>query len=443
MNGGRIKAWVLVHKWTSLVCTVFLLMLCLTGLPLIFHEEIDRLSTGQPQVEMPGMGSSGENPALQPLDAMLAKALAARPGEVPVFMAFDNDRPSMTITTAPRPNSPGSEMTIQTFDRLTGRPTGTINEGGVMHFMLQLHTDMFLGLPGMLFLAVMGVLFVAAIVSGVVLYAPFMRKLGFGTLRTKRSSRLKWLDYHNLLGIVALAWMTVVGFTGIINALATPLFRHWQTTELAEMTRAYGDKAAVSPDRYGSIDRAMAAARRAMPGNRPQFIAFPGGTFSSPHHFAVFFQGATPLTERLLTTALIDAETDTFTDARPMPWYIKMLALSQPLHFGDYGGLPLKLLWAVLTVFTIIVLGSGVFLWLDKRLSGHASSRGLRRSGAAPVKRRQSLGALFAMPLLLTVVSAAGLGVALTGDSWRDAIGWAGLALPVAAVGWAMLARRT
>jgi uncharacterized iron-regulated membrane protein len=27
--------------WSSLVCTVFMLLLCVTGLPLIFHEEID------------------------------------------------------------------------------------------------------------------------------------------------------------------------------------------------------------------------------------------------------------------------------------------------------------------------------------------------------------------------------------------------------------------
>src|SRR3546814_4526686 len=108
-----------------------------------------------------------------------------------------------------------------------------------MPFLLQLHTDMFLWLPGMLFLGLMGLLFVIAIVSGVVLYAPFMRKLDFGTLRTARSRRVKWLDYHNLLGIVALAWMTIVGATGVINALATPIFEYWQRTELAEMTRAY------------------------------------------------------------------------------------------------------------------------------------------------------------------------------------------------------------
>lgn len=364
MNTRSIRAWYLVHKWTSLACTLFLLMLCVTGLPLIFHDEIDAL-TGE-QVKMAGLPSSGEGPGLLPLDTMLAKALTARPGEVPVFMAFDNESPVLTVTTAPRPDSPASDMTIQLFNRATGTPAGKVDEQGVMPFLLQLHTDMFLGLPGMLFLGAMGLLFVAAIVSGVILYAPFMRKLRFGTLRRTRSTRLKWLDYHNLLGIVALAWMTVVGLTGVINALATPIIQLWQMNELAEMTRAYQGRSALPPARYGSLDTAMASARKAIPGNNPQFIAFPGGAFSSKHHYAVFFQGTTPLTERALAPALIDAETGQLTDVRPMPWYTLALTYSQPLHFGDYGGLPLKMLWAALTLFTIVVLGSGLYLWLGR-----------------------------------------------------------------------------
>ena len=57
-----------------------------------------------------------------------------------------------------------------------------------MYVMFKLHVDMFAGLPGKLFLGVMGLLLVAAIVSGVVLYAPFMRKLDFGTVRRDRSA---------------------------------------------------------------------------------------------------------------------------------------------------------------------------------------------------------------------------------------------------------------
>ncbi len=374
MTRRAIRVWFLAHKWSSIVCTAFLLMLCVTGLPLIFHDEIDYLTEEQPAFGMPGIGSSSAAEGLLSLDEMMRRALANRPGEVPLFMAFDNDQPSMTVTTAPSPDSPGAEMTIQSFDRSTGEQIGMVAEsdGGVMHFLLQLHTDMFLGLPGMLFLGAMGVLFVVALVSGLVLYAPFMRKLEFGTLRVSRSRRLKWLDYHNLLGIVALAWMLVVGLTGVINALSVPIEDMWQANELADMTREYDGREALDPARYGSLDLAMARAREVLPDNNPQFIGFPGGTFSSKHHYAVFFQGDTPLTQRLLTPALIDAETGEFTDARPMPWYYMALSMSRPLHFGDYGGLPLKILWALLTLFTMIVLGSGLYLWLAK---GQVSSK--------------------------------------------------------------------
>ena len=392
MTPGTIKVWAQVHKWTSLVCTLFLLMLCITGLPLIFHEEIDSIGA-DPASQVTGIAASRDAPELRSLDSMLKTALATRPGEVPLYMAFYDDRPLMTVTTGARPDVPASGMKTQTFNRLTGTlvPEGEGGGHAVTEFLLQLHIDMFLGLKGELFLGVMGLIFFVAIVSGVVLYAPFMRKLDFGTLRTARSRRVKWLDYHNLVGVVALAWMTVVGLTGVINAFVTPITTVWQANELADMTRGYAGRAALPPSRYGSVDAAMATARRAIPGMNPQFIAFPGGSFSSGHHYAVFFQGATPLTENLLTTALVDAATGQLTDARPMPWYFKALSLSRPLHFGDYGGLPLKLLWAVLDVFTIVVLVSGLYLWIARvrglrdRNPGavHAGSPGLATPAAA------------------------------------------------------------
>lgn len=76
--------------------------------------------------------------------------------------------------------------------------------------MLSLHRDLFIGLPGELFMGMMALLFVVAIVSGVVAYGPFMRRLKFGTVRNERSSRLRWLDLHNLLGLVTPAWALVV-----------------------------------------------------------------------------------------------------------------------------------------------------------------------------------------------------------------------------------------
>jgi uncharacterized iron-regulated membrane protein len=367
MMRSTIRVWYLTHKWTSLICTAFLLILCVTGLPLIFHHEIDALMEKPGSAMHDGPASSGGGPGLLPLDTILAKALAARPGEIPLFMALSNDDPLITVTTAPDTHARRDTMTLQLFDRTTGTAVGKEDDGGIMALLLQIHTDMLLGLWGELFLGAMGLLFVTAIVSGVVLYAPFMRKLDFGTLRTSRSARLKWLDYHNLLGITALAWMSVVGITGVINSFEKPITALWQANELKAMTAAYAGRPPLAPSHYASIDKAMQVARAARPGARPQFIAFPGSSFSTPHHYGIFLQGGTPLTERLLSPALIDAESDQLTDIRPMPWYMAALALSQPLHFGDYGGLPMKLLWGALDLFTIVVLGTGLYLWIGRR----------------------------------------------------------------------------
>jgi uncharacterized iron-regulated membrane protein len=66
---------------------------------------------------------------------------------------------------------------------------------------------------------------------------------------------------------------------------------------------------------------------------------------------------------------LVDARTGEITAVLAMPWYLRALQVSRPLHFGDYGGLPLKILWALLDTVTIVVLGSGLYLWLSRRRS--------------------------------------------------------------------------
>jgi uncharacterized iron-regulated membrane protein len=231
--------------------------------------------------------------------------------------------------------------------------------------MLKLHTDMFAGLPGKLFLGLMGILFCAAIVSGVVLYAPSTRKLDFGTVRTKRSRLIRWLDLHNLLGAVTIVWVLVVGFTGVINTWADLVLKLWQFDQLTQMVGPFKDQPI--PQKVVSVQQATQMARAKLPHMTPLFIAYPGTAFTSRTHYAIFLHGDTPVTSRLLQPVLIDASDGSFTDTRALPWYVTTLLLSQPLHFGDYGGMPLKIVWALLDIATILVLGSGVYLWVVRR----------------------------------------------------------------------------
>ncbi len=363
MRARTIKTWHLVHKWTSLVCTLFLLMLCLTGLPLIFYEEIDRLTGNIP--EAPALASDVPAAAV---DDVVAEAHRLYPGEQVEYVIWDEHEPDLVFTSLQAPDWPRDEFRFVAFDARSAQRLQEPNyNSGFMHVMLTLHIDLFAGLPGMLFLGFMGLLFVASIVSGVVLYAPFMRKLTFGTVRHDKAPRAKWLDLHNLLGVVTLTWALVVGTTGVINTWADLVLALWRNDQLAEMTAPYQGKPPLA--HLGSLDHALATAHAAAPGMTPSFVAFPGSDFSSNHHYMVAMHGDAPLTARLIRPVLVDAETGDLTDTREMPWYVTTLLVSQPLHFGDYGGLPLKILWAVLDIITIVVLGSGLYLWLARRRS--------------------------------------------------------------------------
>ncbi|MDO9051392.1 MAG: PepSY-associated TM helix domain-containing protein [Methylotenera sp.] len=173
MKVQSLKTWAWVHKWSSLICTVFMLLLCLTGLPLIFHHEISHLIGNE--VEAPELP---ENTKLASMDDVLESAKSRYPERVVQFFfrEVDEDK-SWTVSLGDTATSQEGNK----FVKVDARTAEVLQEPkfneGFMHIMLKMHEDLFAGLPGMLFLGFMGVLLVVAIITGAVLYAPFMRKL--------------------------------------------------------------------------------------------------------------------------------------------------------------------------------------------------------------------------------------------------------------------------
>ncbi|MDB5488979.1 MAG: Peptidase [Reyranella sp.] len=360
MSGGAIRICLGVHKWTSLVCTLFLLLLCLTGLPLIFKDEIGIWSgtTVLPE-EMP------QGTPRASVDRFVEEAGRRRPDDRIRYVSQSDDQPAWYVSMGRTADAAEPTASFK-YDARTARMINDIPQRkGVMYVIRVLHIELFAGLPGTLFVGAMGLCFVVSMVSGVMLYAPFTRRLGFGTVRGDRSRRVRWLDLHNLLGIVATAWLLVVGVTGIINTLTLPLLSLWQRTEVTDMTAAWrGQPPLVA---FSSAQAAIDTARSAAPGMDVSFIGFPGSRFATPHHYMVFMRGDSPITSRLLKPVMIDAESGALVDSRTLPWYLTMILLSQPLHFGDYGGLPLKVIWALLDLVAIVLLVSGLYLWAMRR----------------------------------------------------------------------------
>ncbi|MCA1458573.1 PepSY domain-containing protein [Bradyrhizobium sp. BRP22] len=375
-----MKWWSLVHKWTSLVCTLFMLMLCITGLPLIFHDEIDDLF--EPEI------AARELPPDTPeasLSRLIDAAKARHPERYVQVMNWDDDHANIInvfMSQTPVP-PPGQRFLKLSFDARTAEILAEdAQQGGLMRTIRIFHRDMLMGLPGELFLGVMGLLFVAAIVSGVVLYAPFMRRLDFGKVRRAGAPRTKWLDLHNLIGAVTLVWAFAVGLTGVINTISLPLFNAWRAQVMPELIAPHLGKPPIL--KFASMDDVVATARGALGDNTPVSVVLPTeAPFGTPRHFIIWTKGSTPITSRLFTPVLVDAETAQLVTAKGLPWYLRTLQVSRPLHFGDYGGLPLKIIWALLDLAAIVVLASGIYLWRGKRRPAGAARRAPSQPAAA------------------------------------------------------------
>ena len=390
MNAKTVRRWRYIHTYSSLICTAFLLLLCVTGLPLIFSEEIryavhveDKHPRGSP-ISMP-----------LDLDAMIERGKQHYPGSIALSVHLDRDDARTTILFAPSFEAAWKDFTLVrwiTFDFRNGavldrwlpreqaEARQSSEERAVETFMTvmsRLHIDLYAQLPGMLFLGLMGALFCSAIISGIVLYGPFTKRLDFGIIRTDRSRRLKWLDLHNLLGVVTLTWALVVGITGVINDVAAPLSLVWQN-QIKSITVDHPDSEQLRQSEMVSPQKVIVLVEKVRPEIAVTSLTFPNSK-TGLHHYFVTGEGNDHFAARLETVALVNARTGELATVLEMPWYMQLLELSRPLHFGDYGGLPMKILWALLDIVTIIVLASGLYLWLARRRGGKHPGNGARQ----------------------------------------------------------------
>jgi len=360
----RANLW--LHRWASLIATLPFLILCLSGTVLIFHEEIDAALGVVP------VSTHAADAPQRPASESVANVLAAYPDERVMSVGVDPEHHPgvLLVLTAPQGAQGFAEAKMRFADLVSARPVGDPDPGTTLTgFLLELHAQWFLGPWGELIGALIALLVLLSLLSGLVVYAPYVRRIAFGLLRRGRDARLLQLDLHNFLGAVVLGWGLVVTATGLLLGFNSLAIGIWQLTALGGLRAEAARMEAVDPQQPpADIDRVHAAALAAAPpGWRLQSVIYPGTEFSTPRHYTVLLSGSQGVDERLFGVVLVDAKTGAVALVPEVPLYLKAIALSQPLHFGDYGGLPLKLLWTACTWLTLFITTNGAWLWWDRR----------------------------------------------------------------------------
>lgn len=359
MKSSTTKWLLTLHRWCGVVVSLNLLVLSLTGIVLVFHDEIDDALGVVPAAQ------AGQNRTT--LAGALELALLSAPGAHAVYLFADEaEHPGLAFVGVSSSSRKFDEAQPVTVDRRQAKVLPRVDfEGSFTGVMLELHAELFAGPIGRLLVGVVAFALIVSLVSGALVYGPIMKRFVFGMLRRGQARRTLLADLHKLLGAASFGWLLLVTVTGLMLSLGSVALQYYSVTELAALGAPYAAEP-IALD-LGSVDEAIASAEAAAPGSSWSFVALPGSDLASPRHYSVLLKGGGGIESRMLTLALVDTKTPGRAELHQLPLYLKALLLSEPFHFGDYGGLSLKLVWLGFGLVTIALSGSGVWVFLLRR----------------------------------------------------------------------------
>jgi uncharacterized iron-regulated membrane protein len=378
MSPGTTRKLLAIHRWCGIIVSLNFVVLALTGLILVFHDEIDD-ALGV----LPPVAAQGEKISIaRAVEVARAKEPAAhavyvfqRPDESPgiVFVG-------LAATGRFRDSHPIA-IDLNDGGRVLDQ---VVLQDSFTSIVLQIHAELFAKLPGRLFLGLVALAVVASLVTGAIVYGPTMRRFAFGLLRRDRSRRTLLADIHKLVGAATFGWNLVVASTGVLLALSTLLFQYWAATAIGALGARYAGEPTVTD--WSTLDTAIASAEHAVPGRHWSLVALPGSDFASPRHYTVSLEGGKGLDAHLPAYVVTDAvQPDTVERVQP-PWYIEAIALSEPLHFGNYGGLPLKIVWSGFTIVTLGLSITGVWVFVSGRRARRARGEDQKSAASDPAR---------------------------------------------------------
>ena len=380
----------LIHQWVSLVCALFLLLLTLTGLPLLFRGEINAWNT----LNLP---PRGEPMALREIWAGLPQGteavMQAFPTKEILAVTPDGEDGTLYFLVKDRGGKAGrSHMRMGGEQIMYEVRTGTLFNRQervyrseavqeFMHTMHILHVRLGLEEGGRDFLAAMCVLSVISIVSGVYLYLPMMKTLAFGT-RRRRSSRLFWSDWHKLTSVFAGTWAALMCVSGVFIVLDSVGMRDYQRTAQTMAAEHFS-----AQEQSASLllpEEALAQMQEAFPAKDIISMRLP--TADSALYVFQIAEPTVRATDFALGTQVYLAAGGGEPFLVPVPAWLTMAPFFLNLHIHNHEMTAEKIFWALLILMTAAMIVTGIVLWLTRwrnRISKAVEAAVQRRTNVA------------------------------------------------------------
>lgn len=468
LNQIQIKRLTAIHGWSAVVLGLLLYVVIATGAVAVFAEEIGRWSAG---------GTRATEPLEQPIDATVRRlAREVEPeyrDDVGIWGGEGRDLYVFFHTHAVNPDTGEltDKGTMFRADSVTGkvidRHDGFIweqpaawEDSALRRFLVDLHVQLYLPSPyGLILTGILGLMMMAAVVSGVLMHRHVIRDL---FVAERPGGRLVGArDRHALSSSWSIPFAFLLAFTGsffsfagtvgfpIVASVAFGGDQEKMTATLFEPPAPENDRASAPANLNAIIGDSVARA-----GSAATFVdvAHLGRAdarvtvWHSPNGGGMIY----PVNR-------YDGASGVWLGSQP-PVGTKpslggtLYGLMYPLHFGHFAGLLSQVVWGALGVAVCFVILSGFRLWVRRReadrvwrrfgqavqVVGYGLPIGMVASGFAFFLARPAADPFFWTPagFVLGAAGAVALGLAVPdegryGTLCQRILGTACLALPV------------
>ncbi|MCG8316224.1 MAG: PepSY domain-containing protein [Pseudomonadales bacterium] len=351
LSNSAVRQALLSHGTMGVALGAIIYLICLTGTIAVLKHDIERWQ--QPDVEE----SLEYSP--QKISRAVDQYLSGNETTADSFY--------VVLPTEALPRMQVSERDKAWYIKQDGS-LGAAPLGGWLDFLLDMHTQLHLGKPvGILIVSSFGALLLGILISGIIAHPKILREAF--RLRTAGSARLEQVDRHNRLSVLGLPFHILIAMSGAFFGLVSfiAIFATsdlYKSNQKALLNGAYGIEAMVQNPRIETpnVEAALEHLTYYEPTATPIFLAFHQLGQEQP-----FFEIVATRPGHLGYTERYQYHTQgTFINHQALsdaPWSNQLADSLYRLHFGQFGGLFVKLGFLMLGMALTIVSVTGINIW--------------------------------------------------------------------------------
>ena len=345
-----------IHSFTGLVSGLFILLMSLSGAALVFHEELDSLQfpTIVNQVNAPTISIDSSYQRLQakfPLAQISSCSLAEDDQHPFIFSVYDSSfkqgKEAMQVFIHPQT---GAVLKIR------GGSKDPVNN--FMSWLTAFHNSFHLKKNGEWLLGVLSVLFLISIITGIIL---FRKKIKY-VLSFKKGMYTK-ANLHQVVGVYALLFNLMIAGSGFW------MQRYVFKKEFYAEQKPYTPVLKPSSKLFFGLDSALQEVKKSHPAYTGYIIYF---TQSKKGKTAVY--GSQSTNSFIHSKKYADAIFLDSTGAIAKTAFVNEIPsenrrdiINAQIHYGRYGGWPVKLLYSLFGLSGGLLSITGFAMWIKRR----------------------------------------------------------------------------